>query len=308
MSNQVSNMKYSIIIPHFNSISLLVSLLKTIPSRPDLEVIIVDDRSDDFDLVTSSVKKITMENEVILVTNNGEKGAGAARNVGLNLAKGEWIIFADSDDLFTEDAFDIIDNELNYISNSIDIIYFNPTSHNLIDGCISNRHKRISKLVSNHVNDNSITNEVRLKYTQYVPWSKVIRKKLIDSNSIKFDETLIANDGMFSAKSARASNGIISSNKVIYSVSFNPLSLTKKKNEELLYVRVSVFCDFYSFLKESEREIINVSPIPLIIYSAKYGISPMIKVIRTFQKSNISFFKYIDMQGIISRFKLKVSL
>ena len=44
---------YSIIIPHYNSPDLLLRLLKTIPVREDLEVIVVDDNSTNFSNIVS---------------------------------------------------------------------------------------------------------------------------------------------------------------------------------------------------------------------------------------------------------------
>ena len=43
----MSTLHYSIIIPHKNRIALLETLVKSIPSRPDIEVIITDDASED---------------------------------------------------------------------------------------------------------------------------------------------------------------------------------------------------------------------------------------------------------------------
>ena len=72
-------MNYSIIIPHRNVPNLLSRLLNSIPTRNDLEVIIVDDKSDpaivDFDKFPGLNRTCT---KCILL--NERKGAGYARS------------------------------------------------------------------------------------------------------------------------------------------------------------------------------------------------------------------------------------
>ena len=95
---------YTIIIPHKNISTLLQRCLNSIPERPDVQVIVVDDNSDpavvDFENFPGKDRK----NTEIYLTKEG-KGAGYARNVGLRHAKGEWLLFADADDFYTENAF-----------------------------------------------------------------------------------------------------------------------------------------------------------------------------------------------------------
>lgn len=90
-------MKYSIIIPHFNDFKSLERLLNSIPSRDDIEIIVIDDKStDEYDLDSIKSKCIFLNNETPI------KSAGTCRNIGLKIAKGKWLLFADSDDVFFE--------------------------------------------------------------------------------------------------------------------------------------------------------------------------------------------------------------
>lgn len=83
--------KLSIIIPAYNAEPHIYELIKRL--RPQLtdavEVIVVDDGS----------KKPVMEMNKIRVIRQENKGAAAARNKGLDEAKGEYIAFIDADDL-----------------------------------------------------------------------------------------------------------------------------------------------------------------------------------------------------------------
>ena len=77
---------YSIIIPHKDIPELLQRCLNSIPQREDIEVIIIDDGS-------KAVPVLTREDaELVALLENG--GAGHARNIGLQHAKGKWVHFS----------------------------------------------------------------------------------------------------------------------------------------------------------------------------------------------------------------------
>ena len=87
---------YTIIIPHKNCPDLLKRCVDSIPVRDDVQIIVVDDNSDED-------KKPSIERkgmEVVLLDASSSKGAGRARNVGLKHAKGKWLLFADADDYY----------------------------------------------------------------------------------------------------------------------------------------------------------------------------------------------------------------
>lgn len=95
----------SIIIPLYNRIGLIAFTLQSL-SQPnhtsvDFEVIVVDDGSTDGgpDLVASNFPWVK------LIRNAVNRGAPTCRNQGLSVAKGEFVLFLDSDDLIEEDFF-----------------------------------------------------------------------------------------------------------------------------------------------------------------------------------------------------------
>ena len=87
---------YSLVIPHKNTPKLLQRCLESIPQREDVEVIVVDDNSDEH------LKPYVNRHDVILldIGSDWSKGAGRARNIGLSQAKGRWVLFADADDYY----------------------------------------------------------------------------------------------------------------------------------------------------------------------------------------------------------------
>ena len=210
---------YSIIIPHKNSFKSLLRLCDSISVSNDIQIIIIDDYSD-FDIL-NAIKNNKFNNNVEIIFCDISKGAGAARNIGVNLAKGKWLLFADADDYFTDN----FNNLLNKYSNSkSDIVYFNTDSRD-DKGMQSYRHFRYSRLVHDFLNDSSKENSLKYYFTP--PWAKMIKRDLIIKNNIKFDEVVASNDVMFSIKMAFFAKNIEACKYVLYMITLSRGSVTQ---------------------------------------------------------------------------------
>jgi GT2 family glycosyltransferase len=90
-------MLFSIVIPTYNRISLLQRTLASVrrQSCADFEIIIVDDGSTD-----GTRESLASNGEFLRVIKQPNRGPGAARNVGAREARGEYVAFLDSDDLW----------------------------------------------------------------------------------------------------------------------------------------------------------------------------------------------------------------
>ena len=89
-------MKYSVIIPTKNNPDQVRRCLDSIPSDHDIEILVCDDCSDPEFLVR--IREIcSLKMNVSLFESNRSAWAGRARNLGIEKAHGEWLIFSDSD-------------------------------------------------------------------------------------------------------------------------------------------------------------------------------------------------------------------
>lgn len=97
--------KVSIIVPIYNVAAYLHrcvdSLLKQ--SYPNIEIILVDDRSTDGSLMIAEKFEADHPDKFKLLRRENNGGLSAARNSGLKAASGEWLTFVDSDDWVTPD-------------------------------------------------------------------------------------------------------------------------------------------------------------------------------------------------------------
>lgn len=110
----------SIVVPCFNREDTIREAVSSILDQKDLfdiEVIVVDDGSDD-----ASVSKIE-DLDVVIIKVEGRGGACAARNVGVCAAKYDWIAFNDSDDLWRKDKLDVVFQHIARFDDDIDYFF-----------------------------------------------------------------------------------------------------------------------------------------------------------------------------------------
>lgn len=93
----------SIIIPHYNRSELLKETLKSVmdQSNGDWEVIVVDDQSSHTEWKTVKDYENIDKRIKVLKRKVGIKGPSACRNIGVEEAKGDYLLFLDSDDLLS---------------------------------------------------------------------------------------------------------------------------------------------------------------------------------------------------------------
>src|SRR5690554_6355141 len=239
-------MKVSVIIPHYNRYEKLIKLINTIPSDREVEIIVVDDCSTNL----SDIQIKTLENmeKITFIRNLENKTAGYSRNLGLEKAKGEYVIFADSDDFFIEENFNEIYKLIE--DNDNDIIFFPPVGKSEIEGKKTKRGKKISKYVYSYYKRRNFKNEMMLRYSFQVPWSKLYKKSFIKKHNIKFDEIKVSNDVMFSTKTGYYAEKIKAHNVPIYVSVKSKDSLTRTINHEILNIRLRVHLEYLGYLSE----------------------------------------------------------
>lgn len=270
----------SIIIPHFNSSKSLIRLLKSIPKDRDIEILVIDDQSNTEEL--NGIYISTEYKYIKLLKNNKEKSAGSCRNIGLKAAKGKWILFADADDFFVRDAFDILKK---FENSEKDIIFFKPISCYSDTLLPAERHKIFGNLIDKYLEDKSIEKLEDIKYKFIVPWSKLIRKSLIDKNKIFFDEVLASNDIMFSLKSSFKSKEIEISDEVIYCVTVHKGSLTMNMNKKIFYSRADVHQRKNIYLKEIGKKKYITPGLSLLVLGKRNGIKTFLYSIKIVLKN-----------------------
>ena len=100
--NPASDPDISVILPTYNRGSLIKRAIKSVLQQTfaNFELIVIDDCS--IDCTEQEIKSIS-DKRIQYICHNINKGGSAARNTGLDYAKGKYISFLDDDDEYPDD-------------------------------------------------------------------------------------------------------------------------------------------------------------------------------------------------------------
>lgn len=172
-------MKLSIIIPVYNVEPFLERCINSLGDLPEgVEAIFVDDGSPD-----KCGAILDKYSDCFTIIHQKNKGVCAARNAGLDAAKGEYIVNLDSDDCYVPDAIpqllDIIDKR-----SAEDIIQFNFFQCKDGNCTITGRHAVFNKVY---------TLDKLPPYWMLV-WNKLYRRSFLEQHNIRFREGMKYDD------------------------------------------------------------------------------------------------------------------
>lgn len=94
----------SVIIPVYNSGNYVLEAVESVLSQDcdvDFEILLVNDHSTDSATLEALTKLQDQAANIHILDNTGRQGPAATRNVGIRAARGNWIGFLDSDDVWT---------------------------------------------------------------------------------------------------------------------------------------------------------------------------------------------------------------
>lgn len=220
---------YTIIIPHHNAPTALNRCLASIPEREDLQIIVVDDNSDG-NLKPSIIRD---DIDIVYIDEEHTKGAGHARNVGLALAKGEWVLFADCDDYYEKGFLDVLDE---YRDKDIDVLYFNYHQKDEVTGNTL-EEIQLQRYLDTYEGEEDIL--AWIKYKNNTPWDKMVRRSLVEERRMYFEEVVNGNDVLFSLFVAFYSQKVEVEPRKLYSYMRNADGLTGR-NQSLSDIQCRV--------------------------------------------------------------------
>ena len=193
--------KISIIVPVYNVEKYLGKCIESILNQTfrDFELILVDDGStdssgkicDEYSLKDSRIKVIHKENG----------GLSSARNTGLDIAKGEYIGFVDSDDWIEMDMYEILYKLIKTSGKDMANIGFSAIYEDRIEKWTDNK-----KIILNR--EESLIELLKHRYFGNYIWANLYSKKIF--KNIRFTEKIKFEDIDIMYKLLNNSNGIVS--------------------------------------------------------------------------------------------------
>lgn len=105
--------KISIIVPVYNAKGTLIKCVGSLVNQTlqDIEIILINDCSKDNSFFVMQMLEEQFPEKLIIIDCDTNRGAGGARNIGLEYASGEYIGFVDSDDEVAPTMFEKLYNK-----------------------------------------------------------------------------------------------------------------------------------------------------------------------------------------------------
>lgn len=287
----MENISLSIIVPVYNVENYLIRCLDSLVNQTlkEIEIICINDGSKDNSL--NILEEYAKKDSRIIILNQENAGLSAARNAGMEIAKGEYIGFVDSDDWVDLDFFEKL-----YIAaknNDCDIavadfIREHPTK----------KKKRLN-ITKEEIFEKPEDKYLACKtYREGCVWNKIYRTEFLKSIDLKFVVGMYYEDRDFTARSLFYSKKLITVPNTYYRYFVNPKSIVKKginkiQGEHYILVRQQVL-DFI---------IKNNINVPDGLYKAETKSFKIFgKKLFTIKESTKS--KYIFLFGKINIFKM----
>ena len=255
----MDNFKVSVIVPVYNSCEYIGATLDSIINQDfsSFELIVIDDGSTDnsLEIIKEKLSKSTISYEIIHQEN---AGVSCARNVGIEKANGEYLVFVDSDDYIT--------------GNHLSELYNGETDFSLIqfikkDGDKLSTPDYYSKRIMSC--DEFIKKELKMEI-HFNFWQLMYKASIIKDNNIRFNPDVIyGEDTEFALKALIYGKEIAISNEATYYYIQHSTSAIKTSEYRRFEV-VEIFEKMAEFYKELGRDdladLIVTSRIPKAIF------------------------------------------
>ena len=199
---------FSVIMPLYNNENYVIATLDSLNNQTyqNFELIIVDDCSTDSSVKVIKdylTKKCHLAHRTRLYyTEVNSKSGGLPRNIGIGKAKGKYIIFIDSDDLFINTALDDI-HRIALKFPEAQVIHIQKYFNGINEKCIKAKNCKIVsgepiKTKPTYVTSDEASKSIELLYYSKATLDYIIKRDFLIDNKLLFPTNLIVGeDGCF---------------------------------------------------------------------------------------------------------------
>lgn len=227
----------SVIIPVYNAEKYLKRCLDSVITQRgiNIEIICIDDFSKD------GTEHILHEyqwkyDQLTVIRNEENKGAGNSRNIGIGMAKGNYIQFMDADDYLLSDSFGELYQYARH-GNAQICFYKFKTDH-----AEQTVRKGIEKEYNGVYKGNDLVKQfIKNHEFFYYAWGAIFERRFLEENHILFSNLKIGEGGDFILHSLLLANRVLVSNHACYYYSYNPESITNLNSKKSIILLGQIY-------------------------------------------------------------------
>lgn len=233
---------YSIVIPVYNAEKYLQSCLESVleqRSGSSYEIILINDGSKDTS--PAICDRYAAQYPNIIVIHQINQGVSAARNAGIAAAKGQYVLFLDSDDCWKPDLLQTLDPVVSKQPDMVVVGY----EQFWEDGSVGTDLPAVE--ASGLAGADYVEAHSKLGTMPIVTcWSAAFRRELLTRNDLKFLTGIsYGEDFYFHMSALKCAQTVYSIRKPLYCYRENPQSIThtptRKKTQDLLTMCAGVY-------------------------------------------------------------------
>lgn len=204
--------KVTVIVPMYNSEDSIEQCIDSVLAQTlrDIELICVDDGSSD--ATRSLVEARASRDARVRVLQQGNAGPGAARNVALDCARGEFVYCLDADDYLDHSMLAQCVEALEKTGADMALVAFRTYNQQVqreFDAEWSMRNTDAFPVQPESVFTWRTAPDLFFETVQNVPWNKVVRRSLLEEHGIRFQEIRLTEDVMYSLPAAMAARSVV---------------------------------------------------------------------------------------------------
>lgn len=289
-------MKISVIIPFFNEVEYFKKCLYSLEqqSYENLEIILVSDGA------SEESKKIALQfsrqNQKIVLIDKNNAGAGAARNEGIRVSRGDIIMFLDADDYYASDAIQTVAEAFENFNTDI-VRYDYLTVPSIINESANERCSNKSQ--SRTYLEDYLNAQIKLRKFSPLVWLYAIKRDFLIENNIQFPELRCYEDNYFIFSMLRCNGSICEiDNKLVLHTKHPRSMMGSNMNPEKYNALVENACLFMTVQTKNEN-IANLrtffAVLPISILLSRFILN------RDFRSIHVKYMKFL----IINFYKFK---
>ena len=292
----MKKIKISVIIPVYNTEKYLERCLNAILNQDiqEIEIIIVNDSSPDNSLETIK-KYMELDKRIFLINKKINEGVSEARNSGIKIAKGEYLIFIDSDDWIEEGCFKNMYETAR--KNKADVVisdFYREEGDNVFYENDQEKNNILTNIQS--------INNILLKKGWPCIWNKLIKREIFQKNNILFPNKIsIGEDLIVLLKVLYFSKKIIKLNKAYLHYIQNENSITKKATIKKVFDIYEVLNILENFFEQKNMILTKGFKVSQLnwLYSCEYDLTndKYIEILEYY----LTLIKKIKLKEILSK-------